>query len=304
LEIIKSRDIHGESNQFIVRSLFPSQILSHNNNNNNNPNNESIYLLNEMGDFIPSPSPLNGLVFECGEINLHQYLTKYSKVPILQKVNILEDIVNAVSFLHNLKIIHFDLKPENIVRFNNTNQGTRWKLIDFDSCFDLNINPTPRIIYPVNDENIRLTEEYVCPEVMKVIHNIPPYNSIEINDKMDIWSLGLISIFILKGNSLWKLLNPHKDFDISMILEFNDNILQRLLIDLKVGEKERSFIEGSLKIDPNQRLNCNGLKNRSLFETGSSTIGTNNMRRLENIESKVDNVQNSVNEARADIAEK
>ena len=71
--------------------------------------------MNEDKDFIPSPSPLHGLVFECGEINLHQYFMNNSKIPIIEKIHILQQIVGAVLFLHKLGIVHFDLKPENIV---------------------------------------------------------------------------------------------------------------------------------------------------------------------------------------------
>ena len=73
------RDTLTERPQFIVTWVYPNQILSHNcnsisiNSNNGNNGNECIYFMNEDKDFIPSPSPLHGLVFECGEINLHQY---------------------------------------------------------------------------------------------------------------------------------------------------------------------------------------------------------------------------------------
>ena len=296
------------SHQYIVEWLYHSQILSHDINNNpasnnnslNNYGNESIYLLNEIGDYIPSPSPLNGLVFECGEVNLSQYLTNNSRVPIIEKIHILEHIVSAVSFLHKLNIVHFDLKPENIVRFNTTH-GTRWKLIDFDSSFDLNITPKPSLIGSVNDtDNIRLTEEYVSPEVMKIFTNSNQITNsnipVEININMDIWSLGLISVFILKGISLWKLIYPQRDFHVSMLLDFNDDILTRLLNFYQLGEKERSFIEECVKVDPKLRSTCEMLRMKTLFSTGPSTINVNKLNDFQDI-------KKTINEVRADLNE-
>ena len=318
LEIIKYRDIHCESPQYIVHWIYPSQILSHNNNNNNNNGNESIYLLNEVGDLIPSPSPLSGLVFEFGEVNLNQYFIKNSKIPIIEKIHILEHIVNGVSFLHKLNIVHFDLKPDNIVRFNTTTHGTRWKIIDFDSCFDLNTTPKPSLIYPINQNNninnIRLTEEYCPPEVMKVIKNISTNtstsnqnnnnnnnnnnNSIEINYSMDIWSLGLISVFLLKGSNLWKLLYPQRDFDVSMLFEFNDDLLQRFLNVFEIGDKEKSFIEDCLKLDSKSRLSCEKLLLKTLFKTGPSTKNITQSNEMKEIKDSIDNVRSEMNEGR------
>ena len=279
-EIIKTRDLHGESIQFLVNCLNSSQILCHNNNNNNS-NNESIYFLSEGGEIIPSPFPLHGLVFEFGEINLHQYLKdNYSRLAVIHKINILEDIVKAVTFLHKLGIVHFDLKPENIVCFSSI-YNMKWKLIDFDSSFDLNTTPKPSIIYPVN--NIRLTEEYVSPEVMRVIKNTNNNNNnnnsnirVEINDKMDIWSVGMIGVILFSNQSLWKLLRPETQFNSSMVSNIKQEEVENILTR-QYGEKIKSFIGDCLKVEGSNRKNGDELLGKSLFRTDSSTIHSNTL---------------------------
>ena len=49
-------------------------------------------------------------------------------------LNFIEHMLNAVNYLHENSISHFDIKPENIVYSNNLNIkfGERFKLIDFD----------------------------------------------------------------------------------------------------------------------------------------------------------------------------
>lgn len=302
LETIQRKDqVENEKNQFIVKWLYPSQFLSHNsnnNNNNNNKSNESIYLLNEEGDFIPSPlSSLNGLVFEHGEMNLNQYMTNNSRIPEIEKIHILEQIVKSVSFVHKHNIVHFDLKPENIVLFHTNNSGSKWKLIDFDSSYDLNISSKL-----TNNSVVRLTEEYVSPEVMKFINsnnnnNNEIINEIEINDKMDIWSLGLISIFLFKGCNVWRLLYPQRqDFEVSMLLNVDDESFERFYNYYDIKEKERSFVDKCLKINPNLRSNCEGLLMKTLFRTGPSTINANQMRNIEEIKEGIDGIRIDLNE--------
>ncbi len=269
LEVIRAADTLGESFQFIVTWIY-SQFLIH------NENQEGIYNLNEVGDFIPFPHfPLNGLVFECGESNLHQFLKNQPRIAIMEKVTIMEQIIKAVSFLHKHNIVHFDLKPENVVMFNS-NYGMKWKLIDFDSSFDLNVSRS----YPISE--LRYTKEYVSPEVMRFIKtnnnnnnntSSNPSSEIEINTLMDIWSVGMIGVFVFGSYSLWKWLFPNSEFHTSMIVETKQEEINTLL-NSRFGEKERTFLGECLQVDPVNRRSGLELKMKSLFRTDNSTIST------------------------------
>jgi len=82
-----------------------------------------------------------GLVLESGGLNLAQFLRdplhSPSRFGIIARVNILKEIVDALEFLEKHRIVHGDLKPENIVSFHRGNGTTCWKLIDFDNSHDL-----------------------------------------------------------------------------------------------------------------------------------------------------------------------
>ena len=133
LEMIRSRDAHQESHKFLVSWLFPSQLMSE----------DSIHFLSQSGDQLfsspPLSHPLHGLVLESGGPNLREFLRNetLSSVPMSQRIHVLEEVVQAVRFLHRLGVVHFDLKPENIVCFFTSGcDKARWKLIDFDSSYD------------------------------------------------------------------------------------------------------------------------------------------------------------------------
>ena len=190
LELIRRRDLHQEGSEYIVGWLFPFQLMSE----------DRIYFLSQSGDqLFPFSStlstriPVQGLVLESGGKNLRQFLKDQtlSSVPMTQRVHILEEVVEAVRYLHKLHVVHFDLKPENIVCFTS-GEKMRWKLIDFDSSYDA--RPTSASPTVISLPTLRFTEEFVCPEVVRTLQYSTP--TLEINWRMDIWSLGMVAYFL------------------------------------------------------------------------------------------------------------
>ena len=155
---------------------------------------------------------------------------------------IITQILQALIYLNNLtkKIIHYDLKPENIL---------------FDS--DMNIKITDfglaKIIEP-NTEFVQLTSQgvgtywYLPPECFEENKNI------EINSKVDIWSLGVILYEIIfnkkpfgHGCSSQKKLVKDKIIQNAYSVEFPENP--------EISEKCKDFIQNCLKYKQSERYN-------------------------------------------------
>jgi serine/threonine protein kinase len=280
LELIISRDPHLERQRYVANWLYPSALLEQ----------DQIHFLNETGDHITpssfsfsSSSPSwRGLVFECGGLNLKEFMKNqnYLSVPVTQRVQILHEIIEAVRFLHNLEIVHFDLKPENIVSFSSSHDHkTKWKLIDFDSSHDEKTEHSLLAFLSKNSEsNLWLTESYAAPEIAKVLVTQDPNLDVAINWRMDIWSLGLITFFLFSDHSFWSQYSSSSTFSgWSMVSALRQQEIDFILSKLsrQFGLKERSMIESCLQVDPACRQPTTELLKKSLFETRESTVHAN-----------------------------
>lgn len=285
--ILMKLQFHSGGSQFHVKCL--DHQLEWKANETGQQQGQNLYIISsETGwlknDLDPGPT-LYGLVLESGGVNLEIFLRdplhNPSRFGIIPRVNILRDIVSALQFLERCRIVHGDLKPENIVLFQSSNGSgntmSTWKLIDFDNSYDLTSQPSPKID-PRNPETF-LTPEYIPPELAVLMNpgSNSPLQPLDPSHKMDIWSLGLISVFVLKGQSLWNLYPGFNSIAVfSSIIDFNEEHFKRWL-NVEMGDKEGSFVEDCFRIDPRTRSSPSLLLKKSLFSTGQSTVLLNSL---------------------------
>lgn len=96
---------------------------------------------------------------------------------------ILTDLMNAVSYLHNLKITHRDLKPENVVlqTYDRPNRII-YKLIDLGYAKEIDANSVKASFVG--------TLQYLAPEIFYLKN----YSC-----SVDYWSLGLVAFEVICG---------------------------------------------------------------------------------------------------------
>lgn len=286
LEAIRSGDVYSESHQFIVGWLTP-QLLSN--------DSESIYHCDDSGDLVTlssSSSPLSGLVLEVGGATLRQHLKAHPRLAVIERVSILEAVVGAVAFLHRLHIVHFDLKPDNIVSFwSGSEQMTRWKLIDFDTSYDLSVSPKPKISHSVT---FRVTEEFAAPEVMKIVKHYhrqqiscAGHEAVEVSEAMDIWSLGMVGVFVFANDTLWRFLHPKSEFNGGMVARVSqsevDTILKKNFL-----QKEAGYLSSCLQVSPSDRISASEGLQRSLFTTHDATVSAHALVHMQSTSVKID----------------
>lgn len=180
----------------------------------------------------------------CEGEDLDVLLKSRGKLSEKYTLKILKQILSALLYLDQQKpkIIHFDIKPKNILfdYFGNV------KITDFGLCKELD--------YSVNSK-ITLTSQgagtywYLPPETF-----MSPSKA-KISNKVDIWALGVVTFEMLYGK---------KPFENEM---FQDSVVNHHMVQNnyklvfppkpKVSLKTQNFIKGCLQIDQKIRFNVN-----------------------------------------------
>jgi serine/threonine protein kinase len=111
-----------------------------------------------------------------------------SALPFSRQLVLLKTVAHSLKILHDLRIVHSDLKPSNVL-IKRTELGYTTKLIDFDSSYLVGNPPPP--------EDIVGTLNYYSPELVRYVQGTAHPG--ELTAASDIFSLGLIYTEYLTG---------------------------------------------------------------------------------------------------------
>ena len=193
----------------------------------------------------------------CNGGGLSSCLKKYKEInhrPFSEEIvqYIMRQIVNAVNFLHFNKIIHRDLKLDNIlVTFNSEKDRktlnmmeAKIKIIDFGFSTTLKSSKS-NLTYTVLG-----TPANMDPQILQNLH-FGAINPTGYDDKADIWSLGTLCYEMLVG---------HMPFSGSSFPDLYQKVEQgKYSLPTNLSEEVVSFIDAMLQKDPNKRLNSQEL---------------------------------------------
>ena len=171
---------------------------------------------------------------------------------------IMRQVVNGLEFLHSNKIIHRDLKLDNIlVTFKSEEDKKKLnmmkaiaKIIDFGFATKLKESKA-NLTYTVLG-----TPTNMDPQLLKNMET-QTQNQKGYDDKADIWSLGTLCYEMLVG---------HMAFCGTSMQELYQKVKQgTYTLPSNLSEEVVSFINGMLQKDPNQRLSAKELKNHEFL---------------------------------------
>ena len=160
--------------------------------------------------------------------DLGQYLKNVGKLNEKTASNIIWQLSNAIKYLHHQGIYHRDIKPDNILLGSVGKKGVYCKLADFDSA---------GFIESKDNEPFG-TLPYMAPEMF--IQNY--------DEKVDIWSLGVMMFRMLTGHLLFSGRNPE---DIELKIR-----TAKISIEANISEKAKDLLMKMLNRNPNQRLSA------------------------------------------------
>jgi len=161
-------------------------------------------------------------------------------------------LLNAINYLHKLKIIHSDIKPENIM-FENEEDISTLKLIDFGlSSFN-------------NKENEYCgTFLYMAPEIL--------FNNKKLlTNEIDIWSVGIIMYQLLNKNihpffNKFELKKNKKDFLLEILKKYEKSNKLIFHNENYISRKAKNLLFNLLQIKSKNRIQSNLALNHIWFD--------------------------------------
>ena len=245
----------------------------------------------QFDKIIYSGTKISGFTMVKYNEDLHQVIHK-NNISTITKKNMMQQILNALLHLHEIDIIHGDVKPSNILVDNENNAV----LCDFNSCHFLS-----PIRQDCNNNSYTYTLWYRPPEVI-LEKPITKYS--------DIWSIGVMFVELLTGK-LGVMTNfecpiedneHNKNFIFQTQFEFfKKENKSHFWKQHKIVEKEEiSFLSSFLKLEPTKRSPLSMLLCHPYFENykkqpTKTPLNTIKSFSLFNVEIKFENIENEMN---------
>jgi serine/threonine protein kinase len=167
-------------------------------------------------------------------LDIFDYMLKNS-IDIKQAKKIISYLIESIEFLHNHKIIHGDIKLENIILLIENDKITGIKLIDYGLCLF-------NVVDHVKKKSGTL--DYLPPETLN--NNIISYSN-------DIWSLGITYLFLISNENYSKVVKENNKYNV-IINYSNETDNESIIILNKILNK-----------DYKKRLTLHEIKNINFF---------------------------------------
>ncbi len=233
------------------------------------------------------------LVFDlCNGGGLSNCLEKYmkqNKKPFTQEIaqSIIRQLVSGLQYLHNNKILHRDLKLDNVLlHFNSEEDKNNFnllkaqvKIIDFGFARYLENDSLAQSVLgsPINMD----------PQILAKMRKIDNNQSFGYDQKADIWSLGTICYEMLIGVPPFDA-TSYEEL-ISKIQKGNYQIPK----NLKLSKEAISFINGMLQYNPEKRLSIDQLANHNFLIKNVKDFKEIDLTKAAKVDQKTDLVFNA-----------
>lgn len=199
--------------------------------------------------------------------SLFEKIAKHKNLLTENKIrNIIKQILEGLSAMHSLNIVHCDIKPENII-FEDESENNNLKIIDLGIGQILKCNSYL--------SNLKGTLPYISPELINQKYD----------NKVDIWAVGVILFILVTGKfpfagytisengdpimdsskTQMKILEAEPDYNDDNFQSVNSNLLELLKLMLIKDPDHRPNAKDLLKHDWFKSTEEKPLRKESIF---------------------------------------
>ncbi len=129
------------------------------------------------------------------------------------KIDILCQIAKGMEFLHENRIIHKDLKPQNVLVKNFEAKELQAKITDFGLSYP--------VLEDESDDEIELefggTRSYMSPEMIRI--ELQREMQMQMDNKIDVWAFGVVTYKLITGEHPFKHLEDTLTFNAKQHIE-------------------------------------------------------------------------------------
>ena len=212
----------------------------------------------------------------CTGGELYKEIKKRNIFPEDQTAFVLYQIFSAIRYCHKMRIIHEDIKPENImITKRDKNNYLYIKLIDFG---------TAKIFKEGNmQEGMIGSAYYIAPEVIDGKYN----------ELCDIWSIGVIMYIMLIGSPPFD-----GDSDEEILRSIRKGVYRTSSRNYKnISDNAKDLMKKLLEYNPSKRITAKNALNHPWFQNSSfQKIINNNNLSLNEIQNMFKNLENYRND--------
>ena len=229
--------------------------------------------IHKVIDMFVAPNKNQYLVTPYYSKNLYDYVTKNLPERVIKQIIL--QVINGAKYLHSLKYLHRDIKPDNILI---SDEG-KIILTDFDLCRQESKGKDDPLT------RTAVTLYYRAPEIF--------FGDSFYTNKIDIWSIGCVFAELVLGQILFKGSNelstlskiieiigcPNEDnwpgvSQLPNYLPFGggDFKLGKMLEEKKLSKEGIEVITSLLSLDPKKRPSCEELLEKDYFKNDIASI--------------------------------
>ena len=180
-------------------------------------------------EFFENEVALYFVIEFCNLGDLSQYLKQKMRIFEDEALKFLKQLISAFQVLNSHKIMHRDLKLENILLSKSENEEITIKLCDFD------------FLKKGEKGNTYLgTCLYMAPEILK--------SNTEYTNKTDLWSLGVVFYRILYGDYPFK-----GKTEVNLIYNI-DNMKIKYPEEFGISESSINLLKEIFQVEPDKRI--------------------------------------------------